>query len=88
MEAKLIGTQKVDKEELARFRAYQGDVRWRSKHDAEICEKYKGKYIAVANQEIFVGDTPEEVFEKAQAKYPNSDPHVEYIPLKKEFWLL
>ena len=84
----IVNKRKANLDDIVRFKAHQSDVDWRSEHDAEICEKYKGKYIAIANKEVFDGDTFDEAFDKAEAKYPNFDPYIEYIPAEEETWIL
>jgi hypothetical protein len=88
MPLKLIETKKTSKEEFQRFKADQEDFDWLAEHSEEIGEKYKGKYIAVINKEIFVGDSIEKVMLDAKLKYPERDAFIEYVPIKKRVMVL
>jgi hypothetical protein len=57
---------------------------WLRAHAQEVYERYRGKCISVAGEELFVGDTPQEVIARAAAAHPEDDgSFVHYIPLKK-----
>lgn len=58
------------RERDARFRK---NLAWFEAHALEIGEAHRGKHICVAGEELFVGDTPEEVFGKARAAHPEDD---------------
>ena len=88
MPLKLLETKKTNQEELQRFKMDQEDFDWLAEHSEEIGEKYKGKYIAVVNKEIFVGDSIEEVMLGARSKYPQRDAFIEYVPVKKRVMVL
>jgi len=40
-----------------------------AEHSAEISQNYRGKYIAVGNEEVFTGRTKEEVVKLLGEKY-------------------
>lgn len=84
MALKLIETGKLTPEEHERSRQDQADFDWLVEHAQEIEEQYPGKYFAIVNQELFVGDTYEETEQKAKSKYPNRDPFIEYTPWTKK----
>jgi len=88
MSLRLIRTERTSEEDLQRFKADQEDFEWLVRHSREIEEQSKGKYIAVVNKEVFVGDSFEEAEQKAKAKYPERDPYVEFIPLKPRVMVL
>src|SRR5258706_12560773 len=59
---------------------------WLRAHSQEVYERYRGKCISVAGEELFVGDTPQEVIARAAAAHPEDDgSFVHYIPLKKMY---
>jgi hypothetical protein len=60
---------------------------WFSENAEElgVYKRYRGRYIAASGQELFVGDTPEEVERLARARHPDEMPHVRYIPQEKRY---
>jgi hypothetical protein len=66
MALKFVKTEPRNEEEYQRFLADEKDSRWFSEQYDEIKENYKGRYIAVVKEELFVGDTAEEVERKAR----------------------
>lgn len=60
------------------------DFLWLNKHTPELQDKYAGKWIAVINQEIVgSGDSATEAFSKAQKKYPNVKPLLDFVPTEE-----
>ena len=88
MSLNLIRTERTNEEDLQRFKADQEDFEWCVEHAQEIEEQYRGKYIAVVNKEVFVGESFEEAEGQARAKHPERDPYVEFIPLKPRVMVL
>lgn len=60
------------------------DEEWIHKHYEELIDKYAGKHIAVANEEIFVGKSYKEARELAINKYPDVNPSVLQVPRPEE----
>ncbi len=64
----------TDPAEIAAFQARwaqaQRNSDWLQAHAHEIYTQQRGKFIAVAGEELFVGDTPEEVHTLARAAHP------------------
>ena len=56
------------------------DNEWIIVHFEELVDKYGGKWIGVANQELFIGDSPKEVEELARRKHPNIVSSVMHVP--------
>ena len=83
-----LGTQEMTAEELEKVRQDEEDEKWWNKYSLEISEKYKGSYVAIVNKDVLVGETYQDTYEKAKIKYPDREPLVEYIPLKREVWVL
>jgi len=77
----------TDEERLV-AEADRRDFTWLANHSREIWERYKGYYIAVVNEELFVAKTREDVLEQAKDKYPGRDPFVHYIPYNPRIMVL
>ena len=72
--------------ELAiRFEKARRNLLWFNEHvrELEVYERYRGRYVAAASEELFVADTPQEIDQLVHDKYPDEVPHVRYIPRKK-----
>src|SRR5438874_10908203 len=75
----------TDPEQLAQARAqrerFERNSAWLQAHIPEVYSQHRGKCICVAGQELFVGDTPEEVLARAKAAHPEDDGRLlRYIP--------
>ncbi|MEW6207445.1 MAG: hypothetical protein AB1631_03705 [Acidobacteriota bacterium] len=84
----IVMEEVTDPEELARARAqrerFDRNFSWLQAHAAEIYERYRGKCICVAGEELFVADTPQEVLALARAAHPEDDGnYIHYIPRDK-----
>lgn len=88
MGLKLVRTEKPSEEDLERFEADQADFEWFAEHAEDLEEKYRGKYLAIANREAFIAESFREAVAKAKSKHPERDPYVEYIPLKRRVMIL
>jgi hypothetical protein len=78
----------TDPEELARARAqderFERNWAWFKVRAPEIYASHRGKCICIAGQELFVADTPEEVWALATAAHPEDDGRfTEYIPKER-----
>jgi hypothetical protein len=78
----------TDPEENTRFQTRWAQAErnsdWLQAHVPEIYGNYRGKYIVVAGEELFVGDTVQEAVALAKAAHPEDEGHLtRYIPLKK-----
>jgi hypothetical protein len=64
----------TDPQEIAEAQAQMEQARrnssWLQAHAREIYTRYRGKFIAVAGEELFVGATPEEAIALAKATHP------------------
>jgi hypothetical protein len=58
---------------------------WIHDHYEEIIEKYAGKSIAVANEELFVAETMKTAYELARQKYQDSNPSIMRVPHAEDF---
>jgi len=61
------------------------DDEWICLHFEKLVEKYAGKYVVVAEGELFVGDDARELFNKARKKHPNVTPTGMPIPRPEDF---
>ncbi|MDI6791791.1 MAG: DUF5678 domain-containing protein [bacterium] len=62
------------------------DQEWIHEHFAELVEKYGGKYVSVAMEELVaVGDSAKEVDNTARKKYPRTIPSVLRVPKEEDF---
>lgn len=78
----------TDPEENAKFQVRWAQAErnsdWLQAHVPEIYGNYRGQYIVVAGQELFVGDTVQEAAAQAKAAHPEDGGSItRYIPLKK-----
>lgn len=64
---------------------FERNLAWFSAHAVEldVFNRYRGRHLAVAGGELFVGDSPEEVRQQAQVRHPEDHPFVHYILKEK-----
>jgi hypothetical protein len=84
----VVRTEEVTSKELQKFQQDEEDYEWLSAHAQEIETQYKGKFIAVVNHQLFIGESWEEAQAKAKTAFPDRDPIVEYIPWKRQVKVL
>jgi hypothetical protein len=64
-------------DEIARHQAHHQRARrngdWLQSHWPELLPRVRGKYLAVAGQEAFIADTPEEAVRLAEFAHPDDD---------------
>lgn len=80
-------TEITDPEELASARArherYMRNYAWLEANAKEVFS-HRDKLICIAGQELFVGDSVEDVVRRAKAAHPEDDGYIlEYIPLRR-----
>ena len=46
---------------------------WLQTHAHEVYSRHRGKFIVIAGEELFVGDTPEEPLKLAKSKHPEDE---------------
>jgi hypothetical protein len=63
------------------------NVLWFDEHamDLEVFKRYRGRYLAASEGELFVGDSAEEVERLALERHPTDVPHVRYIPKERAY---
>jgi hypothetical protein len=84
-EPMFIVDEVTDPLELARRHAQderaQANSDWLQAHWRELLPRARGKFLAVAGQEAFLGDTPEEAWMRARAAHPEDDGAIsQYVP--------
>ena len=84
----IIAEQVTDPQELARAQVqderFERNATWLREHAAEVYSRYRGKFICIAGQELFVSDTPEEALSRARMEHPEDDGrYLRYIPREK-----
>lgn len=76
-EPRFIIEENADPVALARLHAQNERARrnseWLQAHWPELRPKARGRFIAVAGQEAFIADSPEEVLALAKAAHPDDD---------------
>ncbi|MGH9842853.1 MAG: hypothetical protein ACREEM_29290 [Blastocatellia bacterium] len=85
---KIVMEEVTDPEEINRAQAqhqrYERNLAWLNVHFKEVYTQYRGKFICVAGEELFVGDTPRQVIDLARAAHPEDDGRlIRYIYPKK-----
>jgi hypothetical protein len=86
----IVMEEVTDPEELARARLqderFKLNLKWYEAHAVEIGNRYRGKCYCVCGQELFVGDDPREVFERAKAAHPEDDGRFTgYVPKERMY---
>ena len=84
----IVMEEVTDPEELANARTqderFDRNFEWFQRHASEIFTRYRGKCIYIAGEELFVGNTPQDVLAKAKATHPEDNGgFIHYIPKEK-----
>ena len=84
MNPKITMHEETDPVEAAKARAsrdrFELNYAWLEAHAAEVFS-HRGKFICIAGQQLFVGDTVAEVVAQAKALHPEDDGRfTRYIP--------
>lgn len=71
----------------AAFERAKQNLLWLNDHamELEVFNRYRGRFVAVSEGELFVGVSREGVERLAREKHPGDIPHVRYIPLEKTY---
>lgn len=86
--SQIIIEEITDSDALAKARAqrqqFDRNSSWLQAHAAEIYSRYRGKYICVAGEELYVADAAEQASALAAAAHPEDNGRfVRYIPREK-----
>jgi hypothetical protein len=87
-ENKLIMEEVTDPEVIARHKTalehYQRNSDWLQSHRPEVLPQARGKFLAIAGQEAFIADTPEQAWAWARSAHPEDrGPVVQYVRLEQ-----
>jgi hypothetical protein len=80
-------SEETDPREVAAFQArrarFERNWAWLEAHAPEVYS-HRGKFLCIAGEELFVGDTVEAAVAQARAAHPDDDGRfTRYIPLEK-----
>lgn len=75
----------TDPEELAKSQAWRAsadrNAMWLQAHAAEVYPRFRGKFVCIAGEELFVADSPTEVLQLARSAHPEDEGFfLRYIP--------
>ena len=85
----VIGELELTPELGRQFEQARRNLLWFSEHAErlEVFKRYRGRFIAVAGGELFVGDSRAEAEQLARTKHPEEMPHIRRIPVEKRAWI-
>ena len=88
MENTIVMEEVTDEKELAEARVrrefFDRNAAWLHNHASEVYPNYRGKFICIAGEQLFIGDSPQEAIRKARESYPDDNGwFVHYIPKQK-----
>jgi hypothetical protein len=63
----------VNPQDRAQLERFKQNSEWLQSHWADLLPQARGKLLAVAGQEAFIADTPEEARALARAAHPEDD---------------
>src|SRR5882757_8587131 len=76
-EKKLVLEEVTDPIEIARARAqderHKRNLEWLESHWSDLLPHARGRFLAVAGEEAFVADTPEEAWARARSAHPEDN---------------
>ncbi len=77
IDSPIIMEEVTDPAVIARARAqderFKRNSDWLQAHWADLLPQARGKHLAVAGEEAFIADTPEEAWAMARAAHPDDD---------------
>ena len=84
-DSEFIIEEVTDPDEIARAQEqterHRKNSEWLASHWDDVLPQSRGKFVAVAGQETFIADTPEEAWSWAEATHPEDDGAiVSYVP--------
>jgi hypothetical protein len=85
MEKVAIEEIPMDSELERLFDRARSNLLWLNEKSTELdlFNRYRGRYVAASEGELFVGDSADEVERLARERHPLDVPHVRYIPEEK-----
>ncbi|MEX2214057.1 MAG: hypothetical protein WD768_08020 [Phycisphaeraceae bacterium] len=88
----IVITEVTDPEEIRQAdelrAAYDRNREWYHSHQREIVDQHKGKYVAVANEKLFVAATTEELFALIDTTFPRATGiYSTYVPRQRRLFI-
>ena len=85
----VIEEQELSPELNQLFEQARSNLLWFSENAERlgVFNRYRGRFVAAASGELFVGDSRAEVEQLARGKYPAEMPHIRRIPAEKRAWI-
>jgi len=81
MPLQFVRDEELEPEAIASVRKCLQNMDWFNANSAEISERFKGKYVAVAGGKIFAADSHKAAYDLAILQDGGQCPFVLYIPL-------
>ena len=66
-----------------RMARYQRNAEWFTAHGSPLFSQFRGRYIAVSEDDVFVADDAWEAQRLAKQKHLDDEPFIQYIPREK-----
>ena len=79
MSARVVETRELSAAEQREREREQADLRWWQAHAPELLRAYPGKYVVVLDGQTIVGNTPGEVYAKADSVAPDRMPCLHHL---------
>jgi hypothetical protein len=76
----IIAERPADPELAQSLDKFRRNGEWLTKHGSGLFDRYRGKYIAVSGGEVFAADDACEAERLAEAKHPDDEPFVQWVP--------
>jgi hypothetical protein len=75
----------MDTEVERLFERARSNLLWLNEKSTELdrFSRYRGRYVAASEGDLFVGDSADEVERLARERHPLDIPHLRYIPEEK-----
>jgi hypothetical protein len=77
-----ITEEPLDPDFNARIERFRRNGEWLTANGAALFQQFRGKYLAVAEGEVFISDDAAEARRLAKNQHPHDEPFVQYVPLE------
>lgn len=86
--SKITIEEVTDPQEIAKAQAqcerHRRNVDWLESHWDSVLPQARGRFIAIANQQAFIAETPEQGWDWIRSHHPDDDGgFVHYVPARK-----
>lgn len=79
----IITMPPANPEDARQMELYQRNSAWMSEHGGPLYDRYRGKYLAISEGEVFAAESGQEAERLALEKHPDDVPYLQYIPREK-----